>query len=488
MPKCYHCGTEVADTHLCMNCGQYYCVLHTDLITHECNLVIESNLLQTDISNLQVGGIDLFETSELRVPKQFQKAVNYGTKGVQFLDFLQDQGWIELDRLIIENSVSDIIQSQINFGLDKEFVEFIRGNYRGFDLSDVIQRFRHQSIVDDLEIWLGGIANNRSDYNDEILNYPGTFHDLLICHYLHLRDGSYLEEIDGLEPHLGDIVNTKGKIKGTINVSRRLLTYISEHARHSGEKECSGLLMGMRNSSGAINELSGYFPLRIGTKTSAQIKSEDFTKLINHIGGLEKKLVGWYHSHPKFAAAMYSTADKVSHISLSYGYSIFSFLKQYNTKISDEELYNMSMLLGQFTKAQIADLLKLLSKAIPKTGYFYYIRGILNDYLLECYEKHGYDPAPAAQNSRIPLTKDSYLGMLKTIKSDFEVLQHKLRRLNKRFKVGTSAIDFKILSFIGLVICPSLRYIVVMECSKDDDDVGLDSSDYNCFYYRINVI
>jgi len=469
-----------------MNCGQYYCVIHTDLITHECKLVIESNLLQTDISNLQVGGIDLFENSKLQVPEQFQRAENYSNREGQFLDFLHDKGWFELDKLIIENSVSDIIQSQISIGLDEELVEFIKGNYREIDLSDVIQRFRHQPIVDDLEIWLGGIANYRSDYYGEILIYPGTFHDLLVCHYLHLRDGSYLEEINVLEPQTGDTGNTKGNIKGTINVSRRLLTYISEHARHSGEKECSGLLIGMRNSSGAISELSWYFPLRIGTKTSALIKSEDFTKLVNHIGGIEKRLVGWYHSHPKFAAAMYSTADQVSHISLSYGYSIFSFLKQYNRKISDEELYNMSMLLGQFTKAQIEYLLKLLSKAIPKTGYFYYIRGFLNDYLLECYQKHGYDPA--AQNSSIPLTKEIYLGMLKTIKSNFEVLQHKLRRLYKRFKVDGSTIDFKILPFVGLVICPSLRYVVVVECSKDSDDGSLDYSGYECFYYRINVI
>jgi len=488
LPGCYHCGDEAADTFLCIHCGQHYCILHTDPITHECNLVIESNLLQTDIGNLQVGGIDMFETSKLRVPKQFQRAADYGIREGQFLDFLQDKGWLELDRLIIENSVSDIIRSQITFCLDKEFVEFIQGNYKGFDLSAMIHRYSHHSIVDDLEIWLGGIADHRSDYYGEILHYPGTFRDLLVSHYLHLRDGSYLEEIDGAEPQPGNMVNTKSNIKGTINVSRRLLTYLSEHARHSDERECSGLLIGVRNSSGMINELSGYFPLEIGTKTSAQIKSEDFTKLINHIGSVEKRLVGWYHSHPKFSAPTYSTADMVSHLSLSYGFSIFSFLKQYNRKVSDEELYNMSMLLGQFTKAQIADLLKLLSKALPKTGYFYEIRGILNDYLLECYEKHGYDPTPGAQNSRNPFTKESYFGMLKTIKSNFEVLQHKLRRLNKRFKVGASTIDFKILPFVGLVICPSLRYIVVIECSKDSDDVVLDSSDYNCFYYRINVI
>jgi len=488
LPKCYHCGDEVADAHLCIKCGQYYCVLHTDLITHECKLVIESNLLQTDISNLQLGGIDLFKNPELQVPKHFQRAGNYNIREGQFLDFLQDKGWIELDRLIIENSVRDIIQSQITFGLDKEFVEFIKSNYRGFDLSDMLQHYRHHSIVEDLGIWLGGIANNRSDYYGEILNYPETFYDLLVSHYLHLRDGSYLEEIDVLEPQTGDMVNTKGNIKGTINVSRQLLTYISEHARYSDEKECSGLLIGMRNSSGVINELSGYFPLRIGTKTSGLIKSEDFTKLINHIGGVEKRLVGWYHSHPKFAAPRYSTADKVSHISLSYGYSIFSFLKRFNTKISDEELYKMSMLLGQFTKDQIDYLLKLLSKAIPKTGYFYYIGGFLNDYLIECYEKHGYDPAPAAQNSSNPLTTENYFGMLKTIKSNFGVLKHKLRRLYKRFKVEDSTIDFKILPFVGLVICPSLRYIVVVECSKDSDDEGLDYSSYDCFYYRINVI
>jgi len=488
LPECYHCGDEVANAYLCIHCGQYYCVLHTEPITHECNLVIESNLLQTDISNLQVGGMDLFEISELRVPKQFQKAANYSIREGQFLDFLEDKGWFELDRLIIENSVRDIIHSQITFGLDKEFVEFIQGNYRGFNLPDMIHRYGHHSIVDDLEIWLDGIANNRSDYNETILNYPGTFRDLLVSHYLYLRDGSYLEEIDGLEPQPGAMVNKNGNIKGTINVSKRLLTYLSEHARESGERECSGLLIGIRNSSGVINELSGYFPLRIGTKTSAQIKSEDFTKLINHIGSVEKRLVGWYHSHPKFAATSYSTADMVSHLSLSYGYSIYSFLKQYNRKVSDEELYNISMLLGQFTKAQIADLLKLLSKALLKTGYFYYIRGILNDYLLDCYEKHGYDPAPAAQNSRNLLTKESYLGMLKTIRSNFEVLQHKLRRLNKKFKVGASTIDFKILPFVGLVICPSLRYIVVVECSKDGADIGFDNSGYDCFYYRINVI
>ena len=479
MHKCYHCGDEVADAHLCINCGQHYCVLHTDPITHECNLVIESNLLQTDISNLQVGGIDLFENSELQVPKNFQRAANYSIREGQFLDFLEEGGWIELDKLIIENSVNDIIRSHINFGQDNAFVDFIRNNYRGFELSDVIQRFGHQPLIEDLGIWLGGIEHFSS------YEYSGTFRDLLINYYLYLRDGSYLEEIDGLEPQTGDMVNTKVNIKGTINVSRRLLTYISEHARQSSERECSGLLIGMRNSSGVINELSGYFPLRIGTKTSGQIKSEDFTKLINHIGGVEKRLVGWYHSHPKSAAPIYSTADQVSHISLSYGHSIFSFLKQYNIKVSDEELYNMSMLLGQFTKAQIDDLLKLLSKAIPKTGYFYYIGEFLNDYLLECYQKHGYDPVA---QSRIPITTENYLGMLKTIKSNFEVLQHKLRRLYRRFKVEASTIDFKILPFVGMVICPSLRYIVVLECSQDSDAGGLDYSGYECFYYRINII
>ena len=486
MPICYHCGDEDSDARLCVSCGQYYCVLHADLITHECNLVMESNLLQTDISNLQVGGIDLFKNSDLHFPKFLQNSEKYSIREGQFLDFLQDKGWLELDRLIIENSVRDIIESQVNFGLDKEFVEFIKNNYRGFSLTDMIHRYSSQPIVDDLGIWLRGIADYRPDYYGMFINYPGTFYDLLVSHYLYLRDGSFLDEIDVLEPQTVDSVNTKGNIKGTIKVSRRLLTYISEHACQSGERECSGLLIGERNSSGEINEISGYFPLRIGTTTSATIKSEDFTELINHIGSVEKRLVGWYHSHPKSAAPMYSPADKVSHVSLSYGYSIFAFLKQYNKKISDEELYDMSMMIGQFSKAQIIELLKLFSKALPKTGYFYEIQIYINEYLTKCYQKHGYDPS--RQTSRIPMTMEKYFGILKTVKSDFEVFKVKLRRLYKRFKVKDVKVNFEILPFVGLVICPSLRFVCVIDCFKNSEDGELDDSGYDCFYYLINIV
>lgn len=43
MSKCYHCAEEVAQPIQCSGCGQNYCHLHQDPITHNCNIVKEES-------------------------------------------------------------------------------------------------------------------------------------------------------------------------------------------------------------------------------------------------------------------------------------------------------------------------------------------------------------------------------------------------------------------------------------------------------------
>jgi len=42
LPICYHCGREISDTIVCVDCGQTYCSIHRNPVDHECNIVKES--------------------------------------------------------------------------------------------------------------------------------------------------------------------------------------------------------------------------------------------------------------------------------------------------------------------------------------------------------------------------------------------------------------------------------------------------------------
>ena len=59
MPKCYHCGVDFSESDLffCEGCGQNYCGLHKDPITHECSIVKESLKLH-DFQSTQQGYIN----------------------------------------------------------------------------------------------------------------------------------------------------------------------------------------------------------------------------------------------------------------------------------------------------------------------------------------------------------------------------------------------------------------------------------------------
>ena len=50
MPICYHCGESVTETHICERCGKTYCSIHKNPIDHECNLVIEAEKIQTNLT------------------------------------------------------------------------------------------------------------------------------------------------------------------------------------------------------------------------------------------------------------------------------------------------------------------------------------------------------------------------------------------------------------------------------------------------------
>jgi Zn-dependent protease len=54
MPICYHCGREVNEIFRCEKCGQNYCSVHKNPIDHECNIVLESQGVNslTSLSNL----------------------------------------------------------------------------------------------------------------------------------------------------------------------------------------------------------------------------------------------------------------------------------------------------------------------------------------------------------------------------------------------------------------------------------------------------
>jgi proteasome lid subunit RPN8/RPN11 len=481
LPVCYHCGREVSETFLCVECAENYCALHLDKVVHECNLVKEFGSMSLDLSDYQHIESDILNFDLPVKYDDFQDKSPELQLQIKQFHFLEESGWIELDPTIIKNSVRMVIESQLDMRQDEKFKDFLKKNYCGKKLYENIQLFSRKSLIQDLSLWFGSIEYGGSDNFHELINYSGCFRDLLLKHFLYLRDCSYLESIPIMDIYTNKKERVEVTRRGEINIGRITLTKISETVRESEEKECVGILIGERKSDGTIIEINEYFPIGKGSTTMAQISSEDFINLLSRHKNIEYELVGWYHSHPKSGAPTFSMADRLTHKNLTFAFSIFNFFKRFKKKIPNEQLFHFGMNLGLFSKQQIELIMDLLSRANLRAVIFSKLNKWIQDYIKTQYFKIGID----ISQEPVHLSVKSYIELYKLIEMNFKQLTKNLDSLiNKLAKYGPKK-KFTFLPFLGMVICPSRRYISIMDVAQVITFKEIKNADIH--YFKLNL-
>lgn len=497
MPKCYHCGEDEIGAYLCSECGQYFCSLHIDQITHECNLVKEESLIMESFqtpSNFQSQtnylsekettnrsqcwfcgslftdvyfcekcncsfcldhkNLESHDCPSLFKDKEPEKQIimekpDLSDSSIEDLPQglgIEKMGKLELDSNIVDNTVNNLIQSYINNVEDPKFRKIIINNPTGEELIQTLINFFHHPLIYPLCLWLSGMesisleALQQFELDDELLGEDTSLHHLIKEHNKNLYDASYLDFIAGEDQLTNEIIEEKVIVKGNIKISKLALTYISEHSRKSGERECSGFLLGKRNQDGSIKEITGCISEGLGVSTMVMSNPRNLLKPMIELKDSDREIVGWYHSHPKDGVPIFSQPDKSSH--LLYG-TVISFI------------YHLKGLEGQISKRTIKIVFNFIS-----------------EYIDHCWRKLGITP----ENMATSLSVSNAIEFSRLIMDLYPLLKAKLKNINVKSNIDES--HLQLIPIAGIVVCTSRRYISVIDCTLENDV-------YNWYYYRI---
>lgn len=529
MTICYHCGEESKNLFICTTCNQNYCFLHIDPIIHECNLVIKSQELHTkqeisDSKNIayrnQCWFCGLFNEEvyycnychqyycklhkELKThdcPTLFsiqdtnleqiieEKSESHGSliKSDINESGLPDIRKIELDSTIVRNSVNRIIQSYIDNDEDHKFRKIMARNPNGKNLIIVMNEYLHHPLIKSLSLWLGGMYREHFEVlrelenNQDLLNEKLTLHQLIMEHYSNLIDASYYDHIKGVDPITGNKIETNIVTKGSISISKKVLTYISEHSRKSGYRECTGLLVGRRNPDGTIEQINGYNTLGLGANQATTINPQELVKLMIDLKDSEETIVGWYHSHPENGVPAFSPQDKNAHLKLAYILSIFNYLKRLEGRITIQKMLNISVLLSNFKLDHRKYLVEAIIETFPSSQCFNAIYNEITQFINDCYYKVGINP----QIISYSLSVEKLMEFPKLVSALFQELREKINIILDRYKFKPKQVNLKKLPLAGIVICTSRRYISAEDCIQKPNTQNPEQILNDWFYFKI---
>ncbi|NVM03309.1 MAG: Mov34/MPN/PAD-1 family protein [Candidatus Helarchaeota archaeon] len=455
MTTCQFCNASVNIIFHCKKCNRDFCFEHRQPMNHNCNEKIdkkESKLTST----LSETNKDKALTSQITTNKYYYPA----------------NGEITLDINMISSSINKLIKSYINLDENitqhKELVlrKFIISNPKGRILIRRMRPMLKHRLIEGVWNWLSIFGNPLKQLKKLSDNYQIPLDKLSLqkiieCYYSTLTDFSSsnqsmvgFEKITQVGFH-SKMTNKKHfdiKTKGYLVFSNKILTEISEHARQSGDRECSGYLIGKRNSDNSIKEITRYKPLSVGGEMITAQNYKNLIKIMIELEEVEDKIIGFVHSHPYKSVPIYSPGDELSHLRLTATLSIFEYLSL-NTNFNWNEMLHLAAFLRKFDIYQIEFLLKAINISIPYTTVFKEVMSVI-----------------VQQN---PDTWSS-------IKNQIDIIYNK-------YQLKPDPIDFQLIPQAGVVICPWIRQIGIIDCiyEHNPQDPNLPVIDW--FYYRVAI-
>ena len=516
MPKCSHCGEEISEVYLCPECGYRYCLLHFEPINHDCSFV----------SSAQKNQIELQIPQEPRESQNYSKNTCWfcGEKGAEMFECLYCRQWycerhkeqnnhdcpsifettnlpsatqdisigqkselrfpqndeievpspyeitdgkIELDSAVIQSVVDNIIRASIEFEQDEIFKEFVKSNPSGPDLVEKMLQFKTQPIIESLFTWMEGYTMLPSSAVQWLSDKNLTLHQILLDYCKYLYDGSYLDEIEGIDSMTGESINHKIIVGGTISVSKRVLTELSEEARKINVLECIGFLTGERNLDGTISRIDGFIPYNSGTKTVAYVPFEEMVKIIEELEDKGEKVIGWYHSHPKNGAPAYSSGDQKYYLTVKYTLSLYNHLKsaKLSSELTKKRILYLFSHLTFLERAQMDEILETILPSLSKWRIFSSFESIIYNFFVEIYNKYNYWSPENATTNSVPSFLNRTPEVQKEISTSYILLKYQITDFVKRSRFKGKPVEFRKVPLIGMVLCPATRYIALMDCT-----------------------
>ncbi len=380
-------------------------------------------------------------------------------------------GEIKLDQKMVDESINKFIHYYLNSnGVswqegELELSRLIKKNPKGNKLLERIKLFAKNQFIEGLLTWLNFLDRNSRNpligmkKLSEQRKIPFTqlsLHDLIESYFSTLFDASYLNTITGYEfdaLRRPKIIKTEVLVHGSLATSINVLTEIAEHARQSGEREGTGYLIGKRNFDNSIIGATQYEPIMLGAQEMTTVDVLSIAKIMEKYDNIGEKIVGFVHTHPYKGAPTYSLQDKITHVKLAAGISIFEHLASSYDFVPRDLLIKISMYLSQFNFYQVKNLLEVINGIISNSRIF-------NEFL----------KALSQQNP-----------------DTWSTLEEQIKSMLKQYQINTIPIFLQYIPLAGVVICPWGRMIGIIDCVYEDEprDPNLPTKEW--FYYRIGI-
>ena len=453
MPRCSFCGVKINLTFLCNDCNSVFCSKHRNPNVHKCSSVPNEPIIDsTDTDDF------LFEPTPL--PNLAKH--DY---------FTSADGKIILDINVISQSTRKLIEyyqdppESYELNEDKRLSELVRRNLYGIDLINEMRLYLDHQLIEGLINWLSKFGKNPTESLTKLsvehripINEMSLL-NIVEFYYSALYDASFLEYVEGYEVDPvtfaieSPLQRSEVKMKSTIITTSNVLTEISEHARQSGDRESFGYLIGIRDPALGIEEITKYSPLSLGGEGSTIIDIKSLAKIMLDLKDKSETIVGAVHSHPYKGVPTYSKSDRTTHQKLSRFFSIYEYLKLLDLNQTSEKLLFFSLILSNYKFFEVKPLLEA----------FY------------------------ATSTTFSKFKEVLFQISNQKSHSRSLINNQIEKIRNREKIKQEPVHFHMIPQVGVVICPWMRQIAMIDCIYDEITNDPNQFVIDWFYYRIGI-
>ncbi len=175
------------------------------------------------------------------------------------------------------------------------------------------------------------------------------------------------------------------------------------------------------------------------------------------------------HSHPKFNAPFYSEFDKLVHKAFINTYSIFSYLNSLKTFFTSH-FFQLSFAIGYFDYEHFLCILEALRASRSNDACVLGILSAIQTYLIACYGNSGVNPYKSPKRMNITHMFKDLLYMIEEFSKSFHLLKEKIALKLQKYRKKVKPIKFTLFPMIGMLICPDMRYVAVLESDYNIKD------------------
>ncbi len=326
------------------------------------------------------------------------------------------------------------------------------------------EKFKNNPLTRGLFIWFNSVGKDLDAFSaigDEIKIPIAqlSLHELLQYYYAHLTDVASLLEardtggtprIDPLEQLIQSEIGEEAK--ESIALAQSVIDDIAKLTREAGDRETIGFLIGTRDLTGKIENVSKCVPLTLGVEKRCFRSAKELFEVLQPLVDTKETVVGTFHSHPGMSVPKLSEQDLITHITETYRLSAFECLKQLDIKLTFEERLTIAFYLSSFNHAQIRYLLEVIFATIV---------------------------FPPAMNPIFRIISDN--------RGTWEEMKGRIDAIIQKVGITPSIIEWPLFPLVDIIISPDFRFIGAGGVNFETDPQQPEDVISTVFYYHIRV-